>query len=712
MINCYKITYISCLVAFAFLLSMQKIAGQPVNRGEQSFVLVRMLDKFHYAPRVIDDTFSAQVVDNFIQSLDAASSIFNKADIAAIRSFDSKVDDELLSRSDEFLSFVTALYREKLLSTDSLISSISSTSLDFSEKDSLMASFVFTGRFAADEKERAKKWKRRLKYRVLTSKYGSFDSTSTVTKTGVLTRSDAQIIEAVRQKEHNRISKVLDAPQGFEEYVANLYLNAIAACYDPHTEFFSRTEVEQFENELSTEAPMFGFTIDENNNEEIEIVKLKPGSPAWKCNKLKTGDILLQVAWGNGKGADFTNIDIETANELINSIPAETITMTVRKADGSPVSVTLTKEMLKVDENSITGYILGGKRTVGYISLPDFYTSAWDSGDVVGCSNDVAKEIVKLQKENIEGLIIDLRYNGGGSLPEAVNLAGIFVDQGPVGIYRTRSAKPILMKDMNRGAIYNGPLVLLVNGESASASEILSASLQDYHQAIIVGSRTFGKATGQVILPLDTTVNLDTANDTESAKYGYAKLTVEKIYRVTGATHQHVGVIPDVVLPDILDYYNDRESELPHSLPADTIAKKIFFSPRAPLPVAELAAKSIARTSRDSGFVKIKKFNVTHPGMFLNDRIIPLETIAFNIYMNNEYADAKSVDDLYSRLTSSFIPRSNAFYNETISSDTTAQSQNKEALRFLSEDLYIDESYRILDDYLDIRDHSQSTQKQ
>ena len=249
------------------------------------------------------------------------------------------------------------------------------------------------------------------------------------------------------------------------------------------------------------------------------------------------------------------------------------------------------------DEDKVKGFILRGAQTVGYISLPAFYEDWEDSRGVKGCANDVATEVIKLKKENISGLILDLRYNGGGSVQEAVELAGIFIDAGPVAQIKTRDAKVITLKDVNRGTVYDGPLLLLVNGSSASASEMVAGTLQDYNRALIVGSPTYGKATAQVVLPMDTAIDLNTYNGKAQAS-SYIKMTIEKLYRITGNTAQRTGVQPDVTLPDPPDALTQREADEKFALPAITIEANKYYKPLAPLPIA--AAQAAARKAMDS----------------------------------------------------------------------------------------------------------------
>ena len=347
-----------------------------------------------------------------------------------------------------------------------------------------------------------------------------------------------------------------------EQAVGDEYCKAIALCYDPHTEYFPLTEKEDFESQLGQEQMVFGFTCNEEDDGSLKIENILPGSPAFKSGQINKGDKLLSVQWADKQPIDVSSGGLKQLYDVLGMSNHDKATLKVKKQDGTERSVVLFKAKSEEtgEENKVKSFLLKGSRTIGFISLPSFYQDWENEGaGIKGCANDVAKEILKLKKENIEGLIIDLRYNGGGSMQEAIELSGIFIDAGPVGQDKGRDAKVYTMKDMNRGTIYDGPLVLMVNGYSASASEMVAGTLQDYHRAVIVGTPTYGKATAQVVLPMDTTVDLQ-KNFTNIQSDSYLKITVSQLYRVNGTSAQATGVQPDVVLPDILQAHPQTRS--------------------------------------------------------------------------------------------------------------------------------------------------------
>lgn len=465
--------------------------------------------------------------------------------------------------------------------------------------------------------------------------------------------------------------RILEHPTGFEKYVASLYADVIANQFDPHTEYMPLEEKEEFESSLSTEGKFFGFALEENDNNEVEITRIMPGSAAWKTGELNAGDIIVSAGWEG-----TTPVDIKDGSDQLSKMLAvpgdKKLVVKVKKANGIEKTTSLSREKIENEENNVRAYVLKGSKNIGYIYLPDFYTEHAGSGG--SSANDVAKAVVKLKKENIEGLIMDVRYNGGGSLTEALDMAGIFIDAGPLAMIREKGGKITSLKDQNRGTIYNGPMTLLVNGQSASASELLGAVLQDYNRAIIVGSRSFGKGSAQQIFPLDTNgtqLNID-------PQLGFVKITTGKFYRVNGGTTQYNGVKPDISLPDIFDVLDYHEAALPFALPADTIARNQYYKPLPLLPIEMLVSKSRARVNESLQFAAIIK--------------------QMAAIKKDNPAAAKPVDiPPPSKLFSVNI---NSFDAETAARSAYHAEIDGQWKQRISTDVYIEEAFNILNDYI------------
>jgi carboxyl-terminal processing protease len=362
-------------------------------------------------------------------------------------------------------------------------------------------------------------------------------------------------------------------------------------------------------------------------------------------------------------------------------------------------TVVLRKEMMDAEENVVKSFILRGQRKIGYISLPGFYTT-WGEAEGSRCATDVAREIVKLKKENIEGLILDLRFNGGGSLQEAVSMAGIFIDAGPVGIIKGKNGDAITIKDINRGTVYDGPLVLLVNGMSASASEFLAAALQDHQRAVVIGSVTYGKASAQNLHPLDPHHPNTEVTDKFKPGTGYVSVTLEKIYRITGKTAQRSGVIPHIVLPDIYDSLKFREAFMPLALPYDSIFKKTYYQPGLLLPVNELNFKSQTRMAANADFERVKQ--VASFLANLNDnKPVSLAYADFKKYYDHQ-AQLAEVLTVPQAFIPSFTVAHHQFEMQRMQRDKFTDDFNKAWEKKLREDISLDEAFHIICDYVTI----------
>jgi carboxyl-terminal processing protease len=474
-------------------------------------------------------------------------------------------------------------------------------------------------------------------------------------------------------KKQRRIARILQHPDGLRQHVFTTFLDVLANSFDPHTEYMPPIEKRDFEASLDTKGYHFGFALEENDEGQVEISRVMPGSPAWKSGHLNAGDIVLKLGWEGQQPIDVPATERSELAEIFNDGGDRKLAMTVRKADGTEKTAVLARELITNEENTIRGYILKGTRKIGYIYLPDFYTGY--EGRNASSANDVAKEIVKLRKENIDGLILDLRYNGGGSLQEALDMAGIFVDAGPLCLVREKSGKISSIKDMNRGTIYDGPLAILINGQSASASELLGAVLQDYNRAVVVGSRSFGKGTFQQILPLDTTGKLST-----SAIPGFVKVTTGKYYRVRGTSVQKTGLVPDIVLPDIFDGLSYKESAYDNALASDSVPKNQYYQPLSAIPISALSEKSGKRVSSHEQFKAVQKH--------------------VDALKSGKELDPSS--DMPSLAKPQYAVTSNAFDETVTRSSDYYAAINRSWIERISTDIYIEEACHVLEDLISI----------
>jgi carboxyl-terminal processing protease len=611
-------------VLIVFLCSFLDSPAQLTrSTAETAFTITRMADIYHVQPRPVDKTFSYDLFLQMIRALDPDKIYFNAEDIGSLSSYQYTLDQELLNRKEDFLRELIHLYERKINQTDSLLDKLSKTRFD------LHINEVYTvtedSNFAPNETLRRKKLYKLVKRNVLETISDIYeeDSSRKYMKADSLEPAARKKVCHAFKREIQRNLQIKDGLPGF---VCNAWCESVASCYDPHTEFFSPGKKDEFQGELGDKQLQFGFSLGEGKD-ATEITRLKPGSPAYKSGLIHEGDEILALQWDGHEEVDVSDASTDEVNAFISGDHGNNLTLTLKKSDGTTRKVTLQREKAALDDDNskVRSFILNGDHRIGFISLPAFYTD-WngDEGGNNGCADDVAKEIIKLKKENISGLILDIRYNGGGSMLEAIAMTGIFIDFGPVGMTRDKEGKVYTMKDVNRGSVYDGPLILLINGFTASASEMLAGTLQDYNRAVIIGAPSFGKATAQVVLPLDTLFDEQHMDRMKTAE-NYIKITIERLFRVNGTSAQQTGVIPDIYLPDYSETQSEREKSLPFSLANISIDPNKYYHPYPAIDLAHLKSYSKAFIDTSRSFIAFNNYlNLLIGAQVLQDQSLVL----------------------------------------------------------------------------------------
>jgi carboxyl-terminal processing protease len=687
------------LYAVFFVINSFIAFAQRPKTQETAIVLKRQIERLHFSPKAVNDSFSSEMFTKIIKELDPRQNIFTADDYTILSDFRYKLDDELNGAGWKFLDLVSDLYKQRLKRADSLSESILQKPLDLSIDDKITFSKKEDFQFASSLPELRTRWTKWFKFQVLSNIYDLYgtDSIKTDLKT-LLAKNESTIRDKIKKRAKKNIQAILD-PAVYDNYLKETYYNALATTFDPHTMFFSPKDKENFQSELSTENFSLGFNIDETREGKIVVAGLIPGGPAWRTGEMHVDDELLQLQWEGRQPVDISAISFKEADELLNESNHGIITLKMKRTNGAVYSIALQKEKIETQENVVKGYVLSGEKKIGYLSLPDFYTS-WEDENGSGCANDLAKEIVRLKRENIEGLILDIRFNGGGSLGEALELAGIFIDEGPLTGTKERTGKLVFLKDPNRGTIYDGPLVVMINGQSASASELVAAVLQDYNRALIVGSPSYGKATMQQIFPVDTLMK----NPNAHSANGYVKVTDGKLYRVTGQTAQLNGVIPDIRLPDAFDALHYGERFTPDVLPSDTVKRNAYYKPLLPLPVSQLSGLSNQRVKANKNFQELKEaIRVEKQLRESTERVVPLKLELFQ-----KWADVnKSSEVLFGEIENApskiFTAQNHKDEAQHLLRDSYAKTINEIILKNIQQDIYIEEAYQIAIDLIKLQ---------
>ncbi len=561
-----------------------------------------MLEDVHYSPKNIDDKFSKEVFNKYLGEIDDEKDILLKSDIDLLSSkYSTKIDDEILGKAPvQFEPAVAEILKKRIPETELIYKEILSHPFDFSKDESINTDYDKMD-FPKNDTERKEAWRKRLKYITL-QRYSDLleQQENSKGKEGYVEKTNAQLEKEARDK----VSKLMDR---FYERLKfkysdddrfNMFVETIVQAMDPHTDYFPPVDKRYFDEQMSGRFFGIGATLREEDG-NIKIGELITGMPAWKSGQIASGDIILKVGQGNQEPVDLTGYETEDAIKLIRGGKGTEVRLTIRKPDGSIKVVPMMRDEIVQDETFAKSVIVNeAKGKIGYIYLPEFYAD-FDNQKANRCSIDVANELIKLKNEKVDGIVIDLRNNGGGSLYDVVQMVGLFVDQGPVVQVRDRDGKPQILSDHDKTVLYDGPLAVMVNEYSASASEIFAAAIQDYKRGVIIGSSsTYGKGTVQRNIDLDKTLGFaDASND-----LGTIKLTLQKFYRINGGSTQLRGVASDVVLPDILEYSKVREKDNPDALPWDEIQKANYTPWKYAYNLNPIISASEQRLKNDSVF--------------------------------------------------------------------------------------------------------------
>lgn len=649
--------------------------------------LSQTIAELHYQAKPIDDSLSAAVFNLFLENLDEDKRLFNQEQIANFKEKDYlKLDDYIKNNDCRFLNIYILQLEKSIAHAKQSLEKLREQPLDFSGTLKLKFSPENKHRYSKNETTQTTYWKKRISYELITN----------------LTEEDSlltSVKKILAEEQYERKNKLIDQQLclleetsnqfgGLQKFVEKQFLNAFAHYQDPHTTYLDRSDKVSFETHIASNQATFGIYTTKNNDGEIEIAQIVPGSSAFKNNKLEEGDILKKLFSENDELVVSCVSNREVVNFMNNKKHQET-TFRVKKKNGPITNVKLTKTVIKVEENSTRGYLLQhNDQQIGYLKIPGFYTDL-ESPNGLGVANDVAKEIFKLQQEKIEGLILDLRNNGGGSMKEAITLSGMFIDKGPISIVKTHKGNISTLRDPYRGKVFEKPVLILVNQFSASASELFAGAMQDYHRAIIVGSPTYGKSTVQSIFPLD-----------QNGELGFSKITIQKFYGINGTTHQFKGIQPDIALPSVYDNLKRGERYLPYALASDSVEIQLEPKKLAAIPTLPLQKNSKQRISGNKSFDTIQKLREVFTNEYLE------KETEYALTVENIFNDISAFQKLINQLNEvkteniSYQVKNTSSTNNLLIFNPDDKELNEKITKSIAEDIYIEEAYFILTDFI------------
>ena len=658
-------------------------------------VMTSSLNANHYQPMVFNDEFSAKVYKLYLDRTDPGKKFFLKADVNEFEKYKNKLDEEVSNGTYLFFDLVNTLVLKRIKECEKYYKDILATPFDFEKEESYETD---PDKLAYPEGEMAMKesWRKYLKYQVLARVSEMIDQQD---KSKL--KKDSSFVEKTRsQMEEESRKKVLKSNDDLFKRLnkityndrLSVFLNTITNSYDPHTDYFPAKDKENFNIGMSGQLEGIGAQLQERDG-FIKVANIVPGSASYRQGQLKAGDVILKVAQGPAEPVDVVDMNIDDAVQIIRGKKGTEVRLTVKKVDGTIIIIPIIRDIVLIEETFAKSAILQTKKKIGYIKLPGFYADFEHPESGRFSWKDVRTELEKLKKEKVKGVILDLRDNGGGSLQDVVKMMGLFIPQGPVVQVKQKQYPAKVLPDTDPSVTYDGPLVVMVNENSASASEIFAAAVQDYGRGVVIGSNTsFGKGTVQQFLNLDEFL----LPQFDSLKpLGQIKLTIQKYYRISGGSTQLKGVVPDIILPDVLKYYKYGEKELEYPMAWDEIPAATYVKWKN-INIAQLKKNSEARVSKNELFNLIddeaKKLKQQQDSSMVSLNLISYKNSRkrFTESMKKYEAIDKEIKEM------SFTnPKTDM---AEISSDTVKVSKNKDWLKRLQKDVYLYESSSIVSD--------------
>ncbi|NNL07797.1 MAG: carboxy terminal-processing peptidase [Croceitalea sp.] len=677
-------------------------------------LITYVLERGHYEPKDINDSFSVSVYEDFIDIIDPTKRYFLEEDIREFEQYKYQIDDQIKNTDISFFDLVYQRLMKRMDEAKDIYASILEEPFDFNVEEEINIDYKDEP-YAANKKELKERWRKQLKYNAL----GVYDGKIKIQKTASMgaTNSDSpDLVSADVKREINTeaielkdmtLAEVEEASREstkktldeFFDFVDDLkrqdwfvqYVNTIVDEFDPHTFYFAPEEKDKFDISMSGKFEGIGARL-QKKPEGAKVVEIISGGPVWREKSLEVGDEILKVGQNGEESIDIVGMRLDDAIKLIKGPKGTIVDLTVRKVDGTIDVVSITRDVVELEESyAKSATVIKDNLKFGLIDLPKFYIDFEDYSQR-NAASDVAKELERLKQAGAEGLILDLRDNGGGSLTTVVEMAGFFIKDGPIVQVRSSGQRKELKEDKDERIQWDGPLVILVNELSASASEILAAAMQDYKRAIVLGSKqTFGKGTVQNVIPLDNIVRSN-----EHGELGAIKLTTQKFYRINGGSTQLEGVKSDIVVPDRYSYIELGERDQENPLAWDKISPAEFQEWDGYINYEETIKNSMERMAKNPQ-IKLIEENAKWVKDQQDDTMVSLN---YNKYKTSQEA-SKNQSNYFKRLSdydSKLTFESLKYEEELFTKDPVLREKRNRWHKDLAKDVYIEEAVNVLED--------------
>jgi carboxyl-terminal processing protease len=674
----------------------------PENGDKEKLILkavLTMMQQYHFKNPPLDDNFSNRLYDTYMDRLDGMKRFLIMEDLDLLDDYQDSLDDLIKTDDLKFFELSYKLINNSIEKTRKWYPELLSQPFDFTIKDSIETDGEKRS-YAKDDAELKEFWRSYLKYETLTRLSDKIKEQETATEVPEGGKKSVAELEADARKDvlevfdewYERMDKVRRSDR-FE-----MYVNSITNVFDPHSDYFNPKEKEDFDINMSGRLEGIGARL-QMDGDFTKVIAVIPGGPAWKQKELEVDDKIFKVQQETEtEPVDVTGWLVDEVVTLVRGPKGTKVTLTVRKTDGSVREITILRDEVILDEGFAKSAILeleGSVGNVGYITLPKFYAD-FENPNGRSCAEDVEIEVKKLMQANVKGIILDLRNNSGGSLNDVVQMTGLFIEAGPIVQVKGRDAAPYVLKDKDEKVVYTGPLVVMVNTQSASASEILAAAIQDYGRGVIVGSRsTFGKGTVQRFFDIDKTIS----GFDEMKPLGDVKITLQKFYRVNGGSTQLKGVTPDINLPDNQQYIDSGEKEMEYPMEWTEIAPVQYGQDIVDLhKMDQLKAKSDARIKASPQFSKVIT-NALRIKDIRNESIVPLQLDEFRALDIAREEESKEFKKSFGKIED-LKTQNLAIDLQSIQVDSSKVGRNEAWLETMGKDIYLEETLLIMKDLM------------
>ncbi len=652
-----------------------------------------VLEQGHYSPKKIDDAFSREVLKKFEENLDPDKYVFLQKDIDAFKKYENKIDDEIHGAPIESFYTISNTYLLRTDEISKIYKEVLSKPFDFNKNESLQTDGDKRN-YPSSPEERYDYSRKRIKYLVLGRFVDLQDERERNKKDSVYKADSTLKREAINivSRQMDRYFKTLKNHNTTDDMFST-FVNAITSTMDPHTTYFAPIDKRSFDEMLSGTFFGIGAQLKEEDG-KIKVASLITGMPAWKSGQIQPEDEIIKIAEGAGAPVDVTGYALTDAVKLIRGEQrGSEVRLTLKKADGTIKIVSLLRDKISLEDTYARSAIINGTHKIGYIYLPEFYAD-FNDPNARRSATDVAKEVEKLKAEHVDGIVIDLRGNGGGSLTDVVDMVGLFIKDGPVVQVKGRDEKASILTDRDKEVLYTGPLAVMVDELSASASEIFAAAIQDYQRGIVIGSSsTYGKGTVQRSISLDPQAENSLFNR-PSEGLGDIKLTFRKFYRINGGATQLRGVVPDIVIPDRFENAKFREKDNPDALGWDEIPKANYTLWNPGYSLSTIVTQANDQVSQNQNFKGIREI-VSLLDKYRNEEV-PLNIVAYKEAQAKIKEASKKLEQ-YSKLPSGLTVKSITKDSLQIGNDTTKVKAQNQFIKTVGSDIYIEETVKVID---------------